>query len=566
MKVTEKLNCRILADVLRAHGVKDVVISPGSRNAPLIIAFDSIAEIRKHVIIDERSAGFFALGIAEISRRPVALVCTSGSAPLNYGPALAEAFYRGIPLIAITADRTFEWIDQDDSQTIRQFRSLDNIVKKSYDIPDCNRDDRWYEWYVERIANDSYITSVKPPFGPVHVNVQLNEPLGNLIDEKEIKTRVIELIEPVQKLSDEKIKELCTELKGKRILLVAGFMGADNKVQTAVNKLHSLPQVVIMAETVSNLHFSPDCYSIDRVLSTLSTEELRNLRPDVIITIGGALISRKLKEYLRSLGKEKNPPEHWSIGHHHTTIDCFSLLTKRIEVAPQYILRKIFNQLIRHDYKSDFSGLWRDARHKADVSATTYIKNAPWSEIVAFDYIFRHLDEKVNLQISNGTSIRYCQLLAGKAYHSTYCNRGVSGIDGCTSTAIGAALASERNTVLVTGDMSFIYDISALTIPSPPSRLTIIVMNNSGGGIFRFVKSTADLYCREKYFCASSTVEIGSLAQTFGFDYIRAENESELGAAMQKIKESRVAPLLIEVKVPGDKSAELLRYFMNRNK
>ncbi len=175
--ITDKSSCNILAEVLSAHGVRDAVVSPGSRNAPLILAFDSRKEIKLTVVADERSAAFIALGMAQASRRPVALVCTSGSALLNYAPAVAEAYYQGVPLIVVSADRPEQWIDQDDSQTIRQFEALSNFVKRSYDIPDCIMPDDEHLWFANRIANDACITAIAGKPGPVHINVQLHAPL-----------------------------------------------------------------------------------------------------------------------------------------------------------------------------------------------------------------------------------------------------------------------------------------------------------------------------------------------------------------------------------------------------
>lgn len=560
MKTTDKISCRIIADLLAQTGVKDVVLSPGSRNTPLILAMDAEERLRKHVIIDERTAAFFALGMASASGRPVALICTSGSAVLNYGPAVAEAFYRGIPLIVISADRPLQWIDQDDSQTIRQFRIFDNIVKKSYDLLDLPEESPEYEWYVNRIVNDALIEARKPFAGPVHINLQLDTPLSRLKEIDRPDSRVISYIGASQKISGETVKELTSRLEGKRILLIAGFMQPNDKLQRAVAKFASLPQVAVMAETISNLHLAPDAYSIDSVLSTMSAAEKEALRPDIVITIGGALVSRMIKDYLR----QDPPAQHWAIGHKHTTVDCFKALTLRIDIEPAYLLRKLFNQLVRTQSASTYSLDWKQRRSVAAKSADDFISQTDWCELRAFRTIFETLPSGINLHLSNGTPIRYNQLLARSAYHTTYCNRGVSGIDGCTSTAIGAAVASTAPTLLITGDMAFSYDLSALAVNEIPPDFKIIVINNAGGGIFRFVGTTRDLVCREKYFCAAPAIDYAHLARAFGFNYLRADNEDALREIMHGIRGDESAPTIIEVVVDGHYSAEQLTNFMNR--
>lgn len=221
---TDKTFCRILFDVMLGKGVRDVVCSPGSRNAPLLIAAASREELHKHVVVDERSAAFMALGMACVSRRPVALVCTSGTALLNYAPAVAEAFYQSVPLIVLTADRPEQWIDQDDSQTLRQFEAFSNYVKKSYEIPSWGDEDRELQWYVNRIMNDAMIEATSRRQGPVHVNVRLGEPLGRKTRNPLPSQRIIDMLTSDTIANREVVKELAAEVAGSKVMFVAGFM------------------------------------------------------------------------------------------------------------------------------------------------------------------------------------------------------------------------------------------------------------------------------------------------------------------------------------------------------
>lgn len=338
MKDTDKRFCSILFDVVEKHGVVDVVCSPGSRNAPLLIAAAARESLRKHVVVDERSAGFMALGLAIAGRRPVALVCTSGTALLNYGPAVAEAFYQSVPLIVISADRPQQWIDQDDSQTLRQFESFSNFVKKSYELPSWGDDEDELQWYANRVANDAMIEATSRRPGPVHVNVRLGEPLNHKIERGITEERIIDIYTADTISNRNIVRDLAIKAAKSRVMLVAGFMPPDNRLQKAVAELCSLPNVTAMTETLSNLHLDNLSCSIDEVLTSCDSNQLDSLAPDIVISIGGSLVSRKLKEYLR---RNAACCEHWSVGWHHTTSDCFQSLTKRIEVTESGFIRQL---------------------------------------------------------------------------------------------------------------------------------------------------------------------------------------------------------------------------------
>ena len=221
---TVKYSCRCVARALVRYGVRHVVVSPGSRNAPLIVALARTEGLECTSVIDERSAAFVALGMAVQTGRPVAMACTSGSAALNYGPALAEAYYRNIPLIALTADRPEEWIDQDDSQTIRQEGAFANFIKRTYHIESVENPSEEDCWYVNRIVNDAMTEALSRRQGPVHINISLAPPLGKTIDIPRAAPRIIRLLEAEPMLSNQRMRELTDYAAGKKILLIAGFM------------------------------------------------------------------------------------------------------------------------------------------------------------------------------------------------------------------------------------------------------------------------------------------------------------------------------------------------------
>ncbi|MDE5774413.1 MAG: 2-succinyl-5-enolpyruvyl-6-hydroxy-3-cyclohexene-1-carboxylic-acid synthase, partial [Muribaculaceae bacterium] len=263
---TSKRVVTLLLEVLHGHGVKEAICSPGSRNIPLLLGINAYRGIHYQCITDERSAAFVGLGLAISTGKPVMIVCTSGTALLNYAPAAAEAFYQGVPLIIVSADRPEEWIDQDDSQTIKQYGALSNVVKKSYDISDTDIDRPEGEWYAERIFNDAMLLANSGKKGPVHINIRLTPPLEQTTALTPPKARIISNIPVLTQPDRMVIRKLAELAVDKRVLLIAGFMAPDAKTNTAVTRFRQHSNVVVMAETISNLHLPAEDYAIDTLL------------------------------------------------------------------------------------------------------------------------------------------------------------------------------------------------------------------------------------------------------------------------------------------------------------
>ena len=397
---------RCLIKLLEENGVRDAVASPGSRNAPLLIALSRSECIKTTMVVDERSASFVALGIASVSSRPVAIFCTSGTALLNFSPAIAEAYYRKIPLIVISADRPMEWIDQDDSQTLRQPDSMQNFVKKSYDIPAFDSEEM--QWYANRSLNDAITTSMQVPAGPVHINIQIPEPIGKLIEIGEnTGERVIRMITPREDLEVRDARSLGKELASpKKIMVVAGFMPPDSTLNKALSKLSRLPNFTILTETIANLHGDDFISDIDATLSAIPDERRKEMAPDVVITLGGALVSRFIKQYLR----EVHPQEHWHVGKSRTTVDCFKSLTLRIEMLPGIFFQQLASAMQPHKEYSDYRMKWLNARDASRSLHQAYVAKAPWCDLKAFATFMPKIHRNWNLQLSNGTPVRYAQL------------------------------------------------------------------------------------------------------------------------------------------------------------
>lgn len=553
--------CAELVEVLVGQGVRHAVISPGSRNAPLIVAFAREKRVEKHVIVDERSAAFVAVGIAQSTGEPVAVVCTSGSAVLNYAPAAAEAYYRQLPLIFVSADRPAEWIDQNDSQTVRQPGALGNVVKHTCDIP-AMTDAANAEWWVNRMVNEAAILAKRAPMGPVHINVQLAEPLCGTRQRMNGKARIIENVETMlharYDIADECIDAICST---KRVMIVAGVMPHDDELERTLASLSLMQNVVVLTETISNIAGERIITNIDRTLSAIPAGEEADYAPDLLITMGGALVTRMLKQFLRS-----NPPkEEWRIGIDHNVIDTMQHLTKRIEVdVPEFFsqMQARIESEPGKKTKSRYATMWRDAKRAAWERHKSYIATAPWSDLKAFATFMPMILNGTDLHLSNGTSIRYTQLFECRHLHRSYCNRGVAGIDGSTSTALGSSLVTtDRNTLLITGDMSLSYDISGLASQYNSARFKIVVMCNGGGGIFRFIKGPSELEELEQYFEVNRDLPIRKYAEAFGFGYYEARSEEELRMVTGNFFfEPRAA--ILAIYTPNRVNADVLRgYF-----
>lgn len=559
MLTTDKLSCNILADLLAAHGVREVVLSPGSRNAPLVIALNRRSDLRCHVVIDERSAAFIALGMAIQSDAPTAIVCTSGTALLNYAPAVAEAFYRRIPLIVISADRPEEWIDQDDSQTIWQQDALAPYVKRSCDIS-ARTDFPGGKWWTDRVINDALLESLSGRRGPVHINIRLDAPLNRFTDYSPGSARVIRSVTGHDDISVAEARRLGTLLASPRkVMIIAGFLNPDERLNRAVGRLACLPNVTVLTETLSNLHSPRFIGRIDATLCRMSADEKERLKPDVVITTGGALVSRFIKEWLRGL----DGLEHWHVGYSHTTIDCFKHLSLRIELPPSRFMGRLAAAMQPHRTPSSYAEEWASIAGRAAKIHDAYVTSAPWSDLKALSWVFGHIPRGWNLHLSNGTPVRYAQLMDCGLIHRSDCNRGVSGIDGCTSTALGASAIYGDTTLLISGDMSFQYDISALSSPLMTPRFKMIVMLNGGGGIFRFISSTSSLPELEKYFAVGTCLPLRELAQAYGIAYHEADSTEALATAFRAFASETGRPAILAIITDPSTTATTLRdYFI----
>jgi len=559
-ETSDKEGVKILIDVLVKHGVKRVVLSPGSRNAPLLIAFAREKRIAHFVVLDERSAAFFALGMAQQTGEAVVLVCTSGSAPLNYAPALAEAYYQRLPLIAVTADRPMEWIDQGDCQTIRQQGMFANLVKASYQLPAEVRDED-DSWYANRIVNDAMNCACKGRKGPVHINIPLREPLYGQRTYPRGEVRKVEFVDSAVTLASEPLRRLVARFNtSSKVMVLAGFYFPNDELRQTLHELSAFENVVVLLESPTNMGSERHVENIDRVLSTINESERNEYTPDLLITFGGALISKNIKTFLR----KHSPKEHWSVDRGEHLADTFKVLTSQIDLDAE-----IFFPLLAENLKpiaSNYASLWRAKKDLAERKHQQFAEQVEWSDWKAFSMILPALPQGVALQLANSTSVRYAQLFNYPQVMRVDGNRGTSGIEGSTSTAVGAAVVNSHLTVLITGDMSFLYDSNALWNRYITPRLKIIVIKNGGGGIFRFIAGASEQKELEECFETAQEVDVEGFAKLHHFDYFYAANEEELKDSLVAFFAESEQSAILAIETPRLKNAEVLKDYFRKLK
>jgi len=540
---------QLIVEYCCAYNIEHVVISPGSRSAPLTIGFSNHPQIIPFSIVDERSAAFFALGIAQQTQKPAVLVCTSGSAVLNYYPAVAEAYYSDIPLIIISADRPKKLIDIGDGQTIRQENVLSNHSLFNANLNETGDIDQ-----NSQLISTAISTAIQKK-GPVHINVPFDEPLYETTDnfflnEKIIK-KEIEENDDFNVVLDEFVSIWDSSYKK---LVLVGSNKPNKKLQSQLAKLAEDESVLIFTETTSNMHNEKFINSIDKFIFPFHDIDFEQLRPDILLTLGGMVVSKKVKQFLR----EHKPKHHWHVDEKND-LNTFHCLSKHFKTSPN----KFFDRFLKV-IKCEFNGYQENAlsiKKIRNEKHNQFLKSAAFSDFTTFNVILKSIPDYSHIQLGNSSVIRYSQLFDMNYNLDIYCNRGTSGIDGSTSTAIGAAYISTSQTVCITGDISFFYDSNALWNNYIKNDFRIIVINNGGGGIFKFIPGPSNTNASD-YFETPHHLKAEPLCEMFGFEYYSANNMSELKDQLKHFYQLGKGPKLLEIFTPTDvNDIELKRYF-----
>lgn len=538
-----------IIQICLAKGIKNIVISPGSRNAPLTIGFVNNPEFNCFSIADERCAAFFALGIAQQTQKPVVVVCTSGSALLNYYPAFAEAFYSQIPLIVISADRPQSKIDIGDGQTIRQENVFKNHSLYNANLTEEVSDEN--DLKINKAIHKAFIKK-----GPVHINAPFEEPLYQTVSKLDVDVTISAFRKTVHKISIDQIVEFTNIWNQSKKKLILIGENKPNEIDAEIIEFFAKDNsIVVMTETTSNLHNPSFLNNIDTIITPFTKKEFKILQPDILITFGGMVVSKRVKAFLR----QYKPTHHWHIDTLRA-YDTYGVLTQHFKVNPNLFFKQFlpFTIPIKSNYFSTFDKIsaLREIKHRE------YLVKIPFSDFKAFEKIIPSLPENSMLHLSNSSAIRYAQLFDINPSIQVFCNRGTSGIDGSTSTAIGAAVANGRPTVLIAGDIGFLYDSNALWNEYTPKNFKIILLNNGGGGIFRILPGHEETPVFNKFFETSHCLTAEQLAKMYGFEYSIASNEATLETSLKALYEQNEKPSILEVFTPTlENDKILLQYF-----
>jgi 2-succinyl-5-enolpyruvyl-6-hydroxy-3-cyclohexene-1-carboxylate synthase len=540
---TDKQNIQALAEVCRIKGIRHVVFSPGSRSAPLVIAFSQIKEMTTTVIPDERVAGFFALGIAQQSHQPVAVVCTSGTAVLNLAPAICEAYYQQVPLLILTADRPAEYIGIGENQAIAQTGIYANYIRGSYTLPETSAE------AASMTAEAIDLTMLGCP-APVHINIPLREPLYGTTDAPILDFTVAK-IQPQYVPSPQAIP-----LSSKN-MLICGMHEPKESLSAVASVLSSRTDFVVMVEPISNINTQRAIANTESIMAMMGDGDYPTYAPDTIITIGKQMISKRLRTFLRKVA----PAHHYHIStdrgewnglgakeYHHIVANEIVALEAICNIRPQ---------------ASDFAAQWSDINQRAIQRKKEFAATATFSDWWAFAKLISTYPDGANIQYGNSSPVRYACLWTHRKGITVNSNRGTSGIDGCVSTAAGAAFQSGKLTISIVGDVSFLYDSNSLWNNALSPNLRIIVINNGGGNIFRLIEGPGRVENFEKYFETSHKLSAEFLAQMYQIPYYfcdRAEDmDFVLGQFYRPQKGNK--PAILEIKTDGAISEKVYKQY-----
>lgn len=549
-----------IAEICHQKQVHQFILSPGSRCAPLTICLVRHKGIHTRTISDERSAAFIALGIAQQTKKPVGLVCTSGSAAYNYAPAVSEAFYQQIPLLILTADRPPEWIDQLDGQTIRQSSIYGSHIKQSFNFPaDVSHPDA--VWHAERILSEAINLSQEFPQGPVHVNIPLREPF---YPEKEIvfntQVKIIQQVSGQKSLRSSEWNGLSEEYKKhKKVLIVSGQQRIDEKLIEVLNGLSVKNHIPVIGDIISNICSDQIINYHDSILATSNTEVLKNLAPDLLITFGKSVISKSLKTFLR----KNKAKAHWQIQPSGFVADTYQSLTHSIQCDPLLFFDSIMSSewTKEPDYYKD----WISNEKLAQENVRAFFKEEnTFTEFTAMELVFNQLPSNSILHLANSMPVRYANYLTLKGMNNgieVFGNRGTSGIDGTISTAFGAALSTDKIVTVITGDLAFFYDRNAWWNNYNPSNLRVVLLNNHGGGIFRMIEGPSKQPELQEYFETHQPLTAGNTAKDFNIGYSFCTERTGLSKALTQFFNKSDRAKIIEIESNSTTNTESFKRF-----
>lgn len=551
MVYSNKENVNILTSLLVAHGVSYAVVCPGSRNAPIVHNLVTCPDIDCLSVTDERSAGFYALGMAQATLSPVAVCVTSGTALLNLLPAVAEAYYQHVPLVVISADRPPQWIDQLDGQTLPQQDALGRFVRKAVSLPEPHNEEE--HWFCNRLVNEALLAARQRGDGPVHINVPLTEPLYEFTVDSLPDERMITYAAPCV---DKRLITECAGMfwKASRPMVVVGQSSKEKLIADDFAEISGFAVVLNEALSIGcgACHFD----------ELLCQEQLPDdLVPDFLLYVGDTLVSRRMKQFLRKL--PKNVPV-WAISEDGAVHDTFKSLCGVIEGHPADAIASLGDlaPMKRRRGTSPFFDRWDELLAETDEKIEDFTPG--YSQMAAVKCLEEMLDDDDDFvtHYANSMSVRLANIYA---CHYVFCNRGVNGIEGSLSTAAGFSLETDQTVYCVLGDLSFFYDSNALWNEELRGNLRILLLNNGGGGIFEKFEGLQGSPARERFVMAKHHASAEGICQSYQVAYRAAHNMDELEEGIYWLQQEQgERPMLLEVFTDSANDAKIMKAYYDR--
>lgn len=540
-------NVQILISLLKQYGVRHIVLSPGNRNVPIVHSVEEDDFFKCYSITDERSAGFFAIGLIHRCNEPVAICCTSGTAVCNYASAVNEAFYQNLPLVVITADRNPYFLNQLEDQMIPQMSVFRDVCKMSVQLPIVKEEQD--EWVCQNRINSALLEIDHHGKGPVHINIPIENGTTSF------DTKVLPTAKKINRVyaNTDGVASLEERLHGKRIFVLYGQSApCSEELVTSLEAFASQYDAVIGVDHLSNLRCKG---SVNTFLAPKMLEDakLKALLPDIVISCGGNFISN-----LRPLFRNNaDKVEHWLISESGLVQDPFHCLTEVIEGTPVEFFKKVASG--NSGKVGKYYAEWQSAMN------TCILKEIPYSDLLAVEKFMNKLKPSDKLHLANSSSVRLANHFELPSGVEVTCNRGTNGIDGSASSFIGEAALSEDVNYLLIGDLSFFYDMNSLWNRYVGKNVRILLNNNSGAGIFHCTIGKSKISTINMHTAAEHFFSAEGWAVSAGMKYLSARNEQELESALEKFTSEEEGPFFLEIFTDKEKDATILRSIYGKN-
>lgn len=534
MFVNDKMVLQLVS-LLKKFGISKIVVSPGSRHNKLINSLQYDSFFKLYLVVDERSAAFFALGLIQECGEPVAVTCSSGTACMNYGSAIVEAYYQRLPLLVLSSDRVPELLNQCEDQMYDQASTFISCTKYHCQLPvvDTPRD----EWYCNRVINEALIELTHHGRGPVHINIPFAAHHGTAYDVKTLPdVRKITVHQLPMSSSD--WKNISSRLKDKKVMIIWGqSVYPLHVVEKSENAFAEKYNVAVLTDKMSNCHADNAIINTTITMSIMKDNQAPALQPDIVISVGANYIfNNEIKAYLKN-----GMSEHWQVGLEDKVCDPFHTLTDIFEMPESHFFEMLAENCSSKT-KNDYYLGWKE------ISDLPTLPDMQYCELYAITKLMSQLPSNCDLQLANSQTIRMAHYIPIKEGIRVNCNRGVNGIDGSMSTAVGFGANSNRPLFYITGELSFFYDMNSLSIRHLSKKTRILLINNNGGAVMYDQPRNTSTDSLPIYLAAGETKVAKGWAESLGFKYLPAHNKEEVDVGVKVLLDESIdTPVILEV-------------------